>query len=313
MNRLSLPGLESPFSRIGFGCMRLSLAQEAEWFTQIDAYLRLGGNLFDTAEVYGNGDSETALGEYIRRRGDRSDVVIVTKGCVEPRLVRPDYIRGAIERSLERLKTDVVDLYLLHRDDPTVPVAELLDVLNEAVKQGKIRAFGGSNWTAARLREANLLAARNGMLGFSVSSPHLALATPREPWWPSCTHATKEDMAWYREQGMVVLAWSSQCRGFLGQAEITDAAYLADLVRVYYTPANLEKRSRLHELAKRRGVLPSQLAVAYVLAVHAQTVALVGPVSPAELSSLMEAEQIQLSQSERLWLEMEGPKPQSPS
>lgn len=311
MNRLTLPGLASSFNRIGLGCMRLSLEQEGESFALIDAYLKLGGNLFDTAEVYGKGESETALGEYFRRRGDRSDVVIVTKGCVEPRLVRPDYIRGAIERSLERLKTDVIDLYLLHRDDPTVPVAELLDVLNDAVKQGKIRAFGGSNWSPARLNEANRLASRKGMLGFSVSSPHLALATPREPWWPDCTHATKEDIAWYVEQGMVVLAWSSQCRGFLGQGEITDAAYLAELVRVYYTPSNLEKRNRLHELAKRRGVSAAQLAVAYVLAVHARTVALVGPLSPEELTALFDAERIQLSQAERLWLELEGAKPQS--
>jgi aryl-alcohol dehydrogenase-like predicted oxidoreductase len=306
MHSLQIPGLPKSFSRIGLGCMHLSPEREADSFALLDTYLALGGNLFDTAEVYGQGNSELALGEYLRRRGSRADVVIVTKGCVEPYLVRPDYIRGAISRSLERLRTDVIDVYLLHRDDPAVPAAELVDVLNEAVSAGQVRVFGGSNWTTARLAEANRAAAAKGVSGFVVSSPHLGLATPRQAWWDGCTHATRDDLQWYAEQKLVVLGWSTQCRGFFAKETTTDPAYLAELIRVYYSAANLEKRQRLHALAARRGATSGQLAVAYVLSLDAPTAALVGATTIDDLRTLMAAEQFMLSARERAWLQLES-------
>jgi 1-deoxyxylulose-5-phosphate synthase len=312
MNRLQLSGLPESLSRIGLGCMGFSPERERDGFALIDAYQERGGNLFDTAEVYGHGESETLLGNYFQRRGGRADAVIVTKGCVEPRLVRPDYIRTAILRSLERLQTDVIDVYLLHRDDPSVPVGELVDVLNEATAAGRIRAFGGSNWSTSRLAEANRDAAARGLRGFVVSSPHLGLATPREAWWGDCTYATKEDLLWYAAEQMVVLAWSPRCRGFFSKEPITEPAYLADLVRVYYSPANLEKRQRLLALAERRGTTPGQLAVAYVLSFEALTIPLVGPLTVDELISLMSADQIALSKQERAWLELETPNCELP-
>jgi 1-deoxyxylulose-5-phosphate synthase len=307
MNRQQLSGLPKSLSRIGLGCMRLSPKRESDGFALIDAYLERGGNLFDTAEVYGHGQSETLLGDYFRRQGGRADAVIVTKGCVEPSLVRPDYIRTAIMRSLERLQTDAIDIYLLHRDDPSVPVGELVDVLNEATRTGKIRAFGGSNWSTSRLAEANRNAVSRGLHGFVASSPHLGLATPREAWWSGCTYASPEDLRWYAAQQMAVLCWSTQCRGFFSKDPITEPAYLAELIRVYYSPANLEKRQRLQALAERRGTTPGQLAVAYVLSLDAPTVALVGPPAIDELVSLMAADQIALSHQERAWLELQTP------
>ena len=305
MNYLTLPGVPNPLSRIGLGCMRLSIEREAESFALLDAYLERGGNVFDTAEIYGGGDSERALGEYIQRRGCRARAVIVTKGCVEPCLVRPEYIRRAIRESLERLKLDVIDVYLLHRDDPSVPASELLDVLNEAASAGLIRAFGGSNWSVSRLCEINRLASERGLQAFTVSSPHLALVTPREPWWSGCSHASQQDLDWYAKQPMVLLGWSPRARGFLGDADVTDPEHLADLIRVYYSPSNLEKRRRLRELAQKRKVSPAQMAVAYVLGISQRTVALVGPLSHDDLQRTMDVDQIGLDGSEIRWLSLE--------
>ncbi len=305
MKQLQLPGLSQSLSRIGLGCMRMSPEREAESCAILDTYLDGGGNLLDTAEVYGGGQSESAIGNYFRHCGRRADACIVTKGCVEPHLVRPDNIRAAIQRSLDRLQIDKIDIYLLHRDDPSVPVSELVGVLNEAADAGHIHAFGGSNWSTVRIAEANRYAAAAAMRGFCASSPHLGLATPREAWWRGCTHATPDDLRWYKEQQVAVFGWSTQCRGFFAKEPVADTAYLAELIRVYYSPENLEKRQRLLALAERHGSTPGQLAVAYVLSLDAPTVALVGPLSVSELSSLMLADQVTLTCGERAWLDLE--------
>lgn len=285
--------------------MGLCPEREADNHALLDTYLDGGGNLLDTAEIYGRGKSECAIGDYLRSSGRRADAFVVTKGCVEPHLVRPEYIRSAIQRSLDRLRVDSIDLYLLHRDDPSVPTSELVDVLNEAVNRGFIGSFGGSNWSTQRLAEANHYAEQRQLVGFRASSPHLALAEPREAWWAGCTCASRQDLRWYAAQQMLVIGWSSQCRGFFSKEPIVDAAYLAELVRVYYSAANLAKRQRLLALSERRNTTPGQLAVAYVLSLDAPIVALVGPRSAAELAPLMHADEIALSPHERAWLELE--------
>lgn len=303
MKTTFLPSLGREGSRMGLGCMRLHPDREADAFALIEAYRKWGGNLFDTAEVYGGGQSERALGNYFRKQGGRSDAIIVSKGCVDATLVRPDYIRGAIDRSLERLQSNYIDLYLLHRDDPSVPVSELVDTLDDAVRQGKIRAFGGSNWRHARFEAANEYARAKSKHGFTVSSPHLALATPREPWWAGCNHATADDLLYYAKNRMPVLAWSSQCRGFFSKEPIVDMAYLAEVIRVYYTQENLSRRERLFALAKQRAVDPAALAVAYVTSLPLATIALVGPLSVSDLTRAMTTVDWELTAQEIAWLE----------
>jgi len=303
MRTTLLPGLERQASVMGLGCMGLTPDRDVESFALLDTYRKIGGNLFDTAEIYGGGQSERALGQYFRGAGGRQDAIIVTKGCVESRWVRPDYIRAAIDRSLERLQMDTIDLYLLHRDDPQVGVDELVEVLFEALQAGKIKSFGGSNWTVDRLAAANAYAKAKGITGFSASSPHLGLATPREPWWAGCSYATLDDLTWYKNVNMPVLAWSSQCRGFFSAKPITDMTYLADLVRVYYSKENLERRERLARLAEQKSVDPSALAVAYVLALPLPVVALVGPTSVPDLERSLGACSISLDSAQVSWLQ----------
>src|SRR5258708_24030433 len=142
--------------------------------------------MLDTAPVYGGGDSERAIGCWLRERGRRDDVLILTKG-VHPFLsdwiprVNPAALAQDLGESRERLGVETIDLYLLHRDDPSVSVGSLVDCLNEHVAAGRIRAFGVSNWTHQRIQEANSYAASHGLRGFVASSPHLALAVPCEP------------------------------------------------------------------------------------------------------------------------------------
>ena len=134
--------------------------------------------------------SERMLGEWVRRRGIREEMVIIDKGAhtrAGQKRLTPADITADLHEGLSRLGTDYIDLYLLHRDDPAMGVGPIVEVLNEYLSAGRIRAFGGSNWTAGRIAEANDYAAAHGLVGFAASSPNLSLAVPRQvPWAGGC-------------------------------------------------------------------------------------------------------------------------------
>jgi aryl-alcohol dehydrogenase-like predicted oxidoreductase len=305
MQTVFLAQLKRDVSRLGIGSLKFSTDFERETASLLDAYQAAGGNLIDTAEVYGCGKSEQAIGRYLKNRGARKEWIVLTKACVERELVRPDYIRNAARRSLDRLQVDTIDLFVLHRDDPSVPVGELVDVLNELIREGFITAYGGSNWTTARLEAANRYAGDHALAGPCLSSPHLGLATPNEPMWPGCTHATAADLEWYAEHAMPVFGWSAQCRGFFAAESSPANTSNADLVRVYHSPKNFEKLARARALASRRGVQAVQIALAWVLNQRATTLALVGPNTVAELQRALGGIDVQLSDEEMDWLEGE--------
>jgi aryl-alcohol dehydrogenase-like predicted oxidoreductase len=277
--------------------------REVDCDALIERFRTLGGNLFDTAEFFGEGQSERALGRHFRKHGGRENAIFVTRGSAEPQWVRPEYVRTAIERSLERLQTNVIELYLLQRDDPQVSVTELIDVLAEATRAGKVRTFGAANWSLPRLTLANDYARSKGLPGFIAASAHLGLAVPREPWAKGATHATKADLAAYANAGLSVLAGATQCRGYFAKRPISDLAYMADLVRVYYTADNQARRERLMRLADALQVDPAALAVAYVLALPYNLVALVGALSPEDLTRVSVAASLRLDQSQVWFLE----------
>ena len=303
MKFLHVPDLKRDVSRLGIGSLKFDTESQGETANLLDAYQSAGGNLIDTAEIYGCGKSEQAIGRYLKSRGTRSHWVVLTKACVDPSLVRPGYIRGAVPRSLERLQTESIDLFVLHRDDPSVPVGELVDVMNELVDNRQILAYGVSNWTVARVAEAKRYAERTSRRGPCLSSPHLGLATPVEPMWPGCTHATAEDLSWYAQNGVPVFGWSAQCRGFFASNSNPENSGNADLVRVYHSPSNFRKLEQARELAKARGVEPVQIALAWVLNQRVATVALAGPNSVSELEIALGGIDIELSSAEMLRLE----------
>jgi aryl-alcohol dehydrogenase-like predicted oxidoreductase len=303
MNTLHLPQLKRDVSRLGLGSDWFSPERKDEVFAVLDAFHAAGGNLIDTGEVYGGGKSERTLGDWVAARGNRSQVVILDKGCHHPQYpFGPEAMRESITRCLEKLQTDYLDLWAFHRDNPEEPVGPLLDTLNGEVEAGRIRAFGCSNWSTARVAEANEYAAGHGMMGLAFASPNVSLAIPREPFWEGCTHATEEDLAWHAKTGLPLVAWSSQGRGFFldrsGPGDQSDP----DVVRVYHTPDNFERLARARKLAADKGVTAIQIALAYVLNLPAPTLALIGPHTVDELASSTAALEIALSDAEMAWL-----------
>jgi aryl-alcohol dehydrogenase-like predicted oxidoreductase len=263
----------------------------------------------DTAHVYSGGNSERALGRWFIERGGRDDLAILTKGAhhnADRRRVTPEDITCDIRDSLARLKTDHIDLYLLHRDDPDVPVGPIVEVLNEHRRAGRIRAFGGSNWSPERLDQANAYAASHGLQGFSASSPNLSLAVQQDVIWDGCLSVSDPSTrAWYERTRMPLFAWSSQARGFFTGRYSPDDLEDETMVRVYYNDANWERYRRATELGKQRGFTANQVALAWVLHQPFPTYALIGPATVEELRSSVAALDLELAAEEVRWLNLE--------
>ncbi|MFF7735086.1 aldo/keto reductase [Streptomyces sp. NPDC007984] len=161
-------------------------ADQEQSFAVLDAYTAAGGNFVDTADVYsawvdGNrgGESETILGAWLDARGNRSDVVVATKVSQHPdfRGLSAATIKAAADASLRRLRTDYIDLYYTHFDQPDVPVEEIIGALDELVKAGKVRHIAASNISAERLRASLAFSDREGLARYVALQPHYNLVS----------------------------------------------------------------------------------------------------------------------------------------
>jgi len=222
MKRVRIPGTDLEVSALCYGLGSFGTSVRGEEADRLyAAYRESGGCFFDTAHCYsfwvegGLGAGERALGECLRRHGDRAEVVIATKGGHPDagpgyrrpdRYLAPEVIASDITESLDRLRVDAIDLYYLHRDDPRVPVREILGALNAEIARGRGRHLGASNWPTARIAGANDHAKARGLRGFVASQPQWSLAhSNAEP--PKSDPATRflmdEDVRWHATQEMV--------------------------------------------------------------------------------------------------------------
>ena len=299
-----IAGLDKNVSRIVMGVDNQGGMPHAA--VMFDEFFQRGGNCWDTAYVYGGGNCERLLGQWIRNRGLREQVVILDKGAHTP-FCTPEHLTSQLLESLQRLQTDYLDIYMMHRDNPDVPVGEFIGVLNEHKNAGRIRAFGGSNWTIARIRAANACAKRKGLTGFSAVSNNFALAEMVQPVWDGCVHSSDaKSRAWFRRTRMPLMPWSSQGRGFFTDRADPNDRSDAGLVRCWYSDDNFRRRERAYELAAKRGVEPIAIALAYVLCQPFPTFPLIGPRTLRELLTSLPALEIELTPKELRWLNLEA-------
>ncbi len=219
MRYVNLAKIPRPVSRLVFGCAFPAMNAGEDVSELLDEAFKAGMTAFDTAENYGL--SEVGLGNWMASRKNRDSVTVITKGCHpygHPR-VTPEDLRHDFDQSLQRLRTDHVDVYMLHRDDPARPVGPIMEALNEYVREGKTLRIGASNWTLERLIEANAYAQEHGLEPFSVISPNYSLARQLGDPWGGCTALTGEeheaDRAWCAQSGVTVIAYASLAHGFL--------------------------------------------------------------------------------------------------
>ena len=291
----SVDGVDKPVSRIVMGTLNRHDLRHAS--VMYDDFFEMGGTCFDTARVYRG--SEATLGLWLRNRGVRDQAVVVTKGAHTPDCY-PDKVSTQLAESLDELGTDYVDVYLLHRDNLDVPVGEFVDVLDEHVRAGRIRALGGSNWSIARFEEANDYAAKRGRTGFSVLSNNFSLARMIEPPWEGCVSASgPESRRWLEDRQVPLLSWSSQAQGFF--ATDGPVQYPAS----WLNNDNRERRERARILANEKGVDPTTIALAYVLAQPFPVFPIIGPATMREAASSLEALGVAISSEEAAWLHLE--------
>lgn len=328
--RAVIPGFESPISRLVMGTSFWGTVEQEYADRLFDAHVARGGNCFDTSLVYF--DVEVTLGRWMRSRGNRSSVVVMAKVAhhetVQPAgtafeyhraRVTPREIREDVVETLRRLETDYVDLLVLHRDDPDQPVGPIMDCLAAERAAGRVRAYGASNWSLARLEAANAYAAERGLPGFVLNSPNLSLAYMNEPSWPNCVTACDAfSREWHRQRAFPLFAWSCLALGFFGgdyrpREQLTEEQFrglmserwTSDVVRVYYSDRNFLRLERARSLAEAKGVSATQIALAWVLHQGPQVFAVAGPRTVEQLTELWDAVDLGLSPEEAKWLNLE--------
>ena len=308
--------LNKPVSRIFFGTAMMPMLLGGNADTLLDGAVEAGITAFDCARGYGM--AEKSLGGWVKRRGNREQIVILSK-CGNMNLlgkvhVDRKVINKELEKSLKTLGTEYIDIYLLHRDDPKTPVSEYIETLNEAKQQGKIRLFGASNWTDARIREANRYAESHGLEGFSVASPNYGLAIQvSDPWGGGCVTITGRDneqaRRWYVENQMPIVAYSSLGRGFFsGKFKAYDFVGAKKTLdknaqKGYLCDENMRRLKKAEELAAKYHSTVAQIAMRYVFSSDMNVYAVVSSKNPARLKENLRAASNPLSAEDVRYLE----------
>jgi aryl-alcohol dehydrogenase (NADP+) len=301
-------------SRICLGMMTYGASKWRAWVLDepesrpfVKRALELGINYFDTADIYSLGVSEEVLGRAIKEYSRREDVVIATKVCLPmgPGLNQSGlsrvHIFDSIDASLRRLGTDHVDLYQIHRYDPTTPLEETMEALHDVVKAGKARYIGASSMRAYQFVRSQYLADRHGWTRFVTMQNHYNLVYREEE---------REMVPFCREEGIGLLPWSPLARGFLtgrnvrGSQDETIRGQTDQFAHaMYYQPADYDVVDRVIELANRRGVKPAQVALAWLLHQPAVTAPIIGASKMNHLEEAVAALEIHLSAEELASLE----------
>ena len=274
-------------SRLGMGCVTFGREIERDTcFEVMDRAFERGITLFDTAEAYASGGSETVLGQWIAERGVRDRIVLATK--VSGTLTMQRVISSA-EDSLRRLQTDCIDLFQLHVWDDTTPLEETLAALTSLVEQGKVRALGCSNWSAWQLSKALLMIQERGFAPMqSVQPPYNLVQREIETdLLPMCA-----------DQDIGVLSYSPLGAGFLSgkyrRGQEVPKGTRFDVIPghqpIYFTDHGYRVLERMDEAVQRSGRSMVQLALSWVLSRPQTTSVLIGGRNPAQVDQAFEAE-----------------------
>jgi len=301
-------------SQLCLGCMTYGSSQWRPWILDEDAArpffkraIEAGINFFDTADMYSLGASEEVTGRALREFGNRDELVIATK-VFFPMTAGPNmgglsrkHILAAIDASLRRLGVDYVDLYQIHRLDPATPFEETLEALHDVVKSGKARYIGASSMFAWQFAKMLNTSSAYGWTRFVSMQPHYNLVYREEE---------REMLPLCIDEGIGVIPWSPLARGFLagnrtrdkqGQTSRSQTDDYAH--QMYYADSDFTIVDRVVETAKRRGVAPAQVALAWILHRPGVTAPIVGASKLEQLEQSIAAVELELSAEEMSFLE----------
>lgn len=313
-----IPGVDKPVSRILYGTASDGFLAGENQNEVLDSMLALGINTLDTARQYGF--SENMIGDWLEARGTRDQVVILSK-CGHhaedgTKRVNAAGMKEDLAASLASLKADYIDIYILHRDDPATPVQEVVETFNEMHADGKVGAFGGSNWSPARIDAANEYAYQHGLIPFAVSSPNFSLADPLCDIWGGDSlsiagKANKDAREWHQKTQIATVAHSSLGRGFFsGRLKSTDYDRASELLdsfamRGFHCPENFERLRRCEILAEEKQVQVPQIALSWIFHQNLNLFAVVSTSSAARMQTNIDAMNLPLTEDECKYLNLE--------
>lgn len=304
MKRITLGRTGLSVCPIALGSVNYGLppTRRGQAVTQMDHYLELGGNFLDTAHVYNDWEpgeisrSEKIIGQYFTDRDNRAQWVLSTKGAHpdmqggKPNRLDPESIREDLQGSLRNLQTRYIDLYFLHRDDPSVPVGEILQVLEDAKAAGDIRHYGCSNWTLPRLEEAQAYAQQRGWSGFAVNQIQWSLArlNVRNMQDKTLEALTPPYYDWHVQTGMALMAYTALAKGYFTKRLQGDPA-AARLATLYENSENDRITAVLKEYAEKTGANATEAALRWFFGRPFAAVPVVSCSTPEQLEQVMGA------------------------
>lgn len=318
MEYVDIKYVDKKVSRILFGTAMEPFIRGGDGNALLDSIYETGVNTFDTARDYML--AEKSLGKWIEEKNMRDKIVILSK-CGHPSMIgrkriNETEIRKDFSKSAGHLKTDYIDIYLLHRDDEDVPVGNVIEIFNSLHSEGKIGAFGGSNWNHKRIEEANEYAYKHNLIPFSVSSPNFGLANQvQDPWGGGCVTISGTSNAkardWYRKNQMPVIAYSSLGRGlFSGKIKSSDIEKAGDFMdafalKGYAYPENFQRLKRCEEIASKKNVTVPQIAMAWIFHQNINILAVVSTSKSMRMQENIDAMDIELTRDEIMYLDLE--------
>ena len=280
----------------------------------LDAFVAAGGSFVDTARVYGRwidatqtSYSEEIFGKWLEQGENRASVRISTKGAhpavgTWKKRVTPEDIRSDVAESLQALRTDELDVYFLHRDDTDLPVSVIMDELNRHAAAGELNLLGASNWTAARIYEANDYCVCHGMRGFDVSQicVNVLRLTPEQIGDRTLVSLTAEEEELYLQLKMPVMAFSSLAMGF-------PARYFADPEKEkssrFATPENLRKLERIRTVCADTGLSLTEVSVGYLCSQKVTILPIVGTSRAEHIRECIAASDTRLSEEQIAYID----------
>jgi aryl-alcohol dehydrogenase-like predicted oxidoreductase len=276
-------------------------ADEPTSFALLDAFVDAGFNFIDTADAYSRwvpehtgGESETIIGRWMKARGNRDKVIIATKVGADMgsgRTMAPSYVNKAVEGSLKRLQTDHIDLYQTHWDDEKTPLEDVLSTYRDLIKAGKVRAIGASNYSAARLKEALHISAREGLPRYESLQPQYNLMERRE--------YEAELGVLCRKEQIGVIPYYSLASGFLtGKYRSKDDAKKSARgsgATKYLDERGVRVLAALDEIAAERKAAVAQVALAWLLAKPELTAPIASATNLSQLNELLGTVRLELS------------------
>lgn len=281
----------------------------------MDAYLDIGGNFIDTARIYGDfatgvqGGSEQVIGRWIQDRRCREKIVLGTKGGhPDPKTMHTGRLGHSevlddMQRSLDNLRTDCVDIYWLHRDDPSRPVEDILETLTDLVERGMTRNVGVSNWKPGRILEAKAASEKHGLVKIKANQPQFSLARQVVVEDDTLCQVDAETYAMHVQENLICQPFSSQAKGFLAKMDAQGEGVLTDKARRrFLCEENLVVLKRAQALSKDTGLSVGAISLAWLTSQPFPTFPIAGVSRMEHIEALKEAGDAVLTAQQRDWL-----------